>query len=88
MRGKPQKNHEILRALAYLSNIGFTMAAAVIVAVFIGRFLDRRLGTDPWFLLIFSLLGVVTALKALFNISKYKFKDIMDISKDDGNNED
>ncbi|NLN53511.1 MAG: hypothetical protein GX150_04315, partial [Firmicutes bacterium] len=33
------------------------MAATIFVGVLLGRFLDSLLGTSPWLLLIFSLLG-------------------------------
>lgn len=69
--GKRQsKNRETIRALSYFSQIGVTMASSVLVGVFLGKFLDGLLGTSPWLLLIFSLLGVGAAIKALFNMSK------------------
>jgi ATP synthase protein I len=35
------------------------MAAFILSGYFIGSYLDKRLGTDPWFLLFFLLLGIV-----------------------------
>lgn len=61
-----------LRAFAYVSQIGVTMAASVLVGVLSGKFLDSLFGTKPWFLLIFSLLGVGAAFKSLFDISQKK----------------
>ncbi len=57
-------------SLAYFTQIGFTIAVSVLLGVLIGRFLDRRLGTDPWLLLLFSLLGVLVALYYIYRISK------------------
>ena len=64
---KPPKNYETLRALANFSQIGITMAATVLVGVLLGKYLDRLLGTTPWLLLLFSLLGAGAAIKSLFN---------------------
>ncbi len=37
------------------------------IGVFLGRFLDKLLGTSPWLLLLFSLLGVGATFKALLD---------------------
>lgn len=68
---KPKK-HNHLNALARFSQIGSTMAASILVGVLLGDFLDGLFNTGPWLLLVFSLLGVGAAIKALFNISKGK----------------
>lgn len=66
------KNYETFRAIAYFSQIGVTMSATVLVGVLLGKYLDRLLGTTPWLLLIFSLLGVGAAIKSLFNFPHQK----------------
>lgn len=64
------KSSQTYRALAYFSQIGVTIVAAVLVGVFLGKFLDSLLGTKPWLLLIFSLLGAGAAIRVLFNTDK------------------
>jgi len=59
-----------LYALTCISQIGFTIAASILTGVLIGKFLDHLLGTSPWMLLIFSILGVGAAIKSLFDLSK------------------
>lgn len=71
-KNKQLLNSEFVRALAHFSHIGLTMAAAVLVGVLLGKYLDRLLGTSPWLLLFFSLLGAGAAIKVLFNFSKDK----------------
>ena len=66
------RNKETFRALTYFSQIGVTMAASILVGVLLGKYLDGLLGTRPWLLLIFSLLGVGASIKVLFNISNDK----------------
>ncbi|MGI6161248.1 MAG: AtpZ/AtpI family protein [Christensenellales bacterium] len=61
-----------MKALSFFSQIGITMAACVLIGVFLGRFLDNLLNTSPWLLLLFSLLGVGAALKALFDLAAKK----------------
>lgn len=71
-KDKKSHNHETMRALANFSQIGVTMAASVMVGVLLGKYLDGLLGTTPWLLLIFSLLGAGAAIKSLFNTTKDK----------------
>lgn len=69
---KKAKTSQALRALAYFTQIGVTLAANVLVGVFLGKYLDGLLGTAPWLLLLFSLLGVGAAFKSIFDITKEK----------------
>ncbi len=67
---KEEQTRDLLRALSFLSQIGITMAACVLIGVLVGRFLDNLLGTAPWLLLLFSLLGAAAAIKVLFDFGK------------------
>lgn len=63
---KRRKNSEILfSAFVYFSQVGVTMAATILVGVLLGKYLDRWLGTEPWLLLICSLLGLGAAIRSL-----------------------
>ena len=59
---------EFAKAITFLSQIAITMAVCVFIGVFLGNFLDNLLGTSPWLLLIFSLLGVGASFKALLDM--------------------
>jgi ATP synthase protein I len=65
-----QDRKTFLKAAGYMTHIAVTMAAWVLIGVFIGIFLDNRLGTDPWMVIIFSILGVLSALKSMIDIAK------------------
>lgn len=45
------------------------MASCVFIGVFLGRYLDKLLGSSPWLLLVFSLIGVGAAIKVLFDFA-------------------
>ena len=66
---KPSPNRQTAKALANFSQVGVTMAASVLIGVFLGKFLDGIFGTSPWLLLLFSFFGVGAAIKSLFNWS-------------------
>lgn len=66
------------RRLVALSSIGLVLPSSIAVGLFFGYFLDSILGTAPWMLLIFFILGVVSGFLSLFR-ALGKLKD------DDGN---
>ena len=60
----------LAHGLGIVLNFAVTAAACVLIGVFFGLFLDRRLGTDPWMVVVFSLLGVLAAFKSMFDMAK------------------
>jgi len=65
-----QDRKKIVRGLGLMTQIAVTAATCVMIGLFLGLFLDRRLGTDPWLVIIFSLLGCASAFKAMIDIAK------------------
>lgn len=63
------------RRLAELSSIALILPSSIAVGLFFGYFLDRWLGTAPWLLLIFTVLGIVSGLLSLFRALKKEMKD-------------
>lgn len=61
--------------LAELSSIALILPASIAVGLFFGYFLDRRLGTEPWLLLIFTVLGIASGLLSLFRAIRKQWKD-------------
>lgn len=53
------------RKLAALSSLGLMLPSSIAVGLFMGYFLDKLLGTDPWLLIIFTLLGVASGFLSL-----------------------
>lgn len=47
-------------------SFGFIMAASILVGYFLGSFLDKKLGTEPWLLIIFLFLGIAGAFIEFF----------------------
>ena len=64
-----------LRRLAELTSIGLMLPSSIAVGLFMGYFLDRWLGTAPWLLLIFTVLGVASGLLSLFRALRKELKD-------------
>ncbi|MBP7707914.1 MAG: AtpZ/AtpI family protein [Candidatus Aminicenantes bacterium] len=65
---------EIAR-MAELSSTALILPSSIAVGLFFGYFLDRKLATAPWLLLVFTLLGVVSGLLSLFRAVRRQMKD-------------
>ena len=59
-----------LQSFSFLSQIGITIIACVAVGILLGKFLDSLLGTSPWLLLVFTLLGIASAFKSIIDQAK------------------
>lgn len=71
----PKSRLPDLARLAELSSIALILPASIAVGLFFGYFLDRRLGTEPWLLLIFTVLGIASGLLSLFRAIRKHWKD-------------
>lgn len=55
---------------ARVLNIGWTMAALIVVPVILGVKIDQKLGTKVVFTLIFTIVGCIAAFYEVYKISK------------------
>jgi ATP synthase protein I len=53
-----------------VSSVGLEMGLAVAIGCSIGYWLDRRLGTSPWLLLLFLGFGIAAAFKGLVRAAR------------------
>lgn len=53
---------ETMRTLGALSTVGFSFVLAIVIGVAAGYFLDRWLGTSPWFFFLFFLFGLAAGI--------------------------
>lgn len=67
-RGAKPRSEESGRGLGFALRIGVEIVAALIVGVGIGLLLDWWLGTKPWFLLLFFVLGAAAGFMNVFRV--------------------
>lgn len=58
-----------LKNLVYVTQIGISMVVPIIMALYIGKWIDDKFGTRPLFLLIFILFGVISSFMNLFKMA-------------------
>ncbi len=49
------------RAVSLVGSFGLMMGAAILVGYYLGSYIDKKLGTAPWFMLIFLLAFIAGA---------------------------
>lgn len=59
-----------VKTLGVFSTIGMSMALAIALGTFIGYYIDKTFKTQPWFLLIFTCLGIAAAFRNLYILYK------------------
>ena len=69
-----------LGALSQVGSFGFIMAAAIFMGYYSGSYIDRKLGTEPWFMLLMLMLFIIGAfIKFVQSI-----KEVSDKKEDNG----
>jgi len=58
------------RGMSIIKQLAISALICVVLGVLIGYWLDRWLGLSPLFLIVFSLLGVASAIKVMIDIAK------------------
>jgi ATP synthase protein I len=67
-----QSKKESYRKILELSSIGLALPSSIAIGLFVGYYLDKLFGTDPWLLIIFLLFGVASGIISLIRgVNKY-----------------
>ena len=68
--------------MAHASSIGISMVIAIFGCLFLGVWLDRKLGTDPYLTLLFLLMGIVAGFRNMVLLIKQSGTDLKSVPKD------
>ncbi|MFQ6002785.1 MAG: AtpZ/AtpI family protein [Candidatus Zixiibacteriota bacterium] len=60
----------MFRQLGILTTIPIILAVGPILGYFIGSFLDEKLQTQPWLMVVFIFLGFAAAGRGVYNLIK------------------
>jgi ATP synthase protein I len=65
---------ELIKSLGFLSGVGISMVAAILIGMTMGYYLDQWLGTSPWFLLLFLLFGIIAGFRNIYVLTARELK--------------
>jgi len=63
-------DNSFIKQLSLISHVGLLMATPIILCILLGNYLDKILETKIIFLLIFTIVGVMTAFRNLWMLGK------------------
>ena len=66
---------DIAKVLGLITQIGISMFVPIFICLFIGVFLDRHIGTSPWLMIVFIILGVAAGFRSVYMMTQGYFKD-------------
>lgn len=69
------------QSVIFFAKVSGYIFAPLLIALFVGKYLDRRLQSAPWFFLGLTLLAFIISLVALI---RFTFKYIKQTQKNDG----
>lgn len=72
MKNKNNKNP--LRSLVLITQVGLSIITPILLGLYIGMFIDRKVGTNGVFAIIFIILGVGAGFMNLFKLAGPKDK--------------
>ena len=68
-------NRKLIRYGGMASIIGIVLVISTFIGWAFGSWLDKKLGTDPWLMFIFTLMGITAGFIEMFRILKSITKD-------------
>ena len=66
--------NSLAKAFSLLSQVGIHMLVPIILCLFIGKWLDKKFGTNILFLIIFIVLGVLSSFRNLYVLVIKQYK--------------
>ena len=73
MKEKPP-SPSVYTALGALAGMGFTIAIPIVLGTYIGSLLDGHFHTEPLFILLGLLLGLISGISGAFRLYKSVFQ--------------
>ena len=64
-----ENKRDLLKTLGVVSSMGISVVVAIVIGIFVGRQLDKWLGTEPWFFFIFLFFGIAACFRNIYIIT-------------------
>ena len=72
--GSMKTNGSSYRSILNLMTVGTTLVACIVLGYLLGSYLDRKIGTSPWLVVVGVLLGTAAGFVGLFRMVSRNLK--------------
>lgn len=72
-----------LKAYARVGALGIELVASTVIGLLGGRWLDGKLGTEPWLSIVGLILGVVAGFRSLYQTAKSQNRKLSETGPDE-----
>jgi ATP synthase protein I len=69
-----EERRQLIRSVGFLSSVGISMVVSTFIGLAMGYYLDKWLGTSPWFTLIFLAFGIAAGFRNIFILTSRELK--------------
>ena len=64
----PENDRKWIRNAGLASSIGILLVVSTVIGYALGNWLDKQLGTAPWLMLVFTILGIIAGFVEMLRI--------------------
>ncbi|MDO8682123.1 MAG: AtpZ/AtpI family protein [Armatimonadota bacterium] len=69
------QDYKWMRKAGLASSIGLLFVVSIVMGWAFGSWLDKKLGTTPWLMLVFTILGIVAGFVEMIRIAQQLAKE-------------
>ena len=80
---REKKPESVLRELGKYGALGLEMAISVVIGMGVGWWLDRKLGTAPWLMVVWLGFGFAAGVRSLWRSAKKMEREMEKDDRDD-----
>lgn len=69
-----EDKRELYKSLGFLSSVGISLVASILIGLAMGVYLDRWLDTRPLFTLVMLLIGIISGFRNVYILTTRELK--------------
>ena len=69
-----EDKRQLFKSLGFLSSVGISLVAAILIGLAMGYYLDQWLDTRPLFTMIMMLIGIISGFRNVYILTKRELR--------------
>ena len=61
-----EDKHQLFKSLGFLSSVGISLVASILIGLAMGYYLDQWLATKPLFTLVMLVIGIISGFRNVY----------------------